>query len=59
MVRLYANGRPLEDGAQLSVGPTVVVEAVLSLPGGKGGFGSMLRALGAQIEKTTNKDACR
>ncbi len=35
------------------------VDAVLSLPGGKGGFGSMLRALGAQIEKTTNKEACR
>lgn len=27
--------------------------------GGKGGFGSMLRAIGAQIEKTTNKEACR
>jgi len=27
--------------------------------GGKGGFGSMLRAIGAQIEKTTNRDACR
>lgn len=29
------------------------------LVGGKGGFGSMLRAIGAQIEKTTNKEACR
>lgn len=29
------------------------------MPGGKGGFGSMLRAIGAQIEKTTNKEACR
>lgn len=27
--------------------------------GGKGGFGSMLRAIGAQIEKTTNREACR
>src|SRR5690349_18464756 len=26
---------------------------------GKGGFGSMLRAIGAQIEKTTNREACR
>lgn len=25
------------------------------LRGGKGGFGSMLRAIGAQIEKTTNR----
>ena len=23
------------------------------------GFGSMLRAIGAQIDKTTNRDACR
>ncbi|XP_055541998.1 splicing regulator SDE2 [Wyeomyia smithii] len=29
------------------------------LQGGKGGFGSMLRAIGAQIEKTTNREACR
>lgn len=29
------------------------------LRGGKGGFGSMLRAIGAQIEKTTNREACR
>lgn len=31
----------------------------LRLVGGKGGFGSMLRAIGAQIEKTTNREACR
>lgn len=29
------------------------------MAGGKGGFGSMLRAIGAQIEKTTNREACR
>lgn len=29
------------------------------LVGGKGGFGSMLRAIGARIEKTTNHEACR
>lgn len=32
---------------------------MLKLIGGKGGFGSMLRAIGAQIEKTTNREACR
>ena len=32
---------------------------VLPILGGKGGFGSMLRAIGAQIEKTTNREACR
>lgn len=36
-----------------------VVDILLPLPGGKGGFGSLLRAIGAQIEKTTNRDACR
>jgi hypothetical protein len=36
--------------------PIIVIPRVL---GGKGGFGSMLRAIGAQIEKTTNRDACR
>lgn len=35
------------------------VHIVQRLPGGKGGFGSMLRAIGAQIEKTTNREACR
>lgn len=35
------------------------LDAYLQIPGGKGGFGSMLRAIGAQIEKTTNKEACR
>ncbi|XP_061130642.1 splicing regulator SDE2 [Syngnathus typhle] len=36
-----------------------VYRLVPRLLGGKGGFGSMLRALGAQIEKTTNREACR
>jgi hypothetical protein len=36
-----------------------LVQWHLRLPGGKGGFGSMLRAIGAQIEKTTNREACR
>jgi len=36
-----------------------VVHIVPRLRGGKGGFGSMLRAIGAQIEKTTNREACR
>lgn len=35
------------------------VDILFSLKGGKGGFGSLLRAIGAQIEKTTNRDACR
>lgn len=35
------------------------VHIVPRILGGKGGFGSMLRAIGAQIEKTTNREACR
>ncbi|KAK9306050.1 hypothetical protein QLX08_003114 [Tetragonisca angustula] len=35
------------------------VSIIPRLFGGKGGFGSMLRAIGAQIEKTTNREACR
>ncbi|XP_028293923.1 splicing regulator SDE2 isoform X2 [Gouania willdenowi] len=41
----------LVDGAVYHLEPRLL--------GGKGGFGSMLRALGAQIEKTTNREACR
>ncbi|ELW49558.1 hypothetical protein TREES_T100003334 [Tupaia chinensis] len=51
------------NGALVSAGDTVQHGATYSLEprlrGGKGGFGSMLRALGAQIEKTTNREACR
>ncbi|KAM4750695.1 splicing regulator SDE2 [Anableps anableps] len=51
------NGRrsQLEDGLQ----DGAVYHLEPRLCGGKGGFGSMLRALGAQIEKTTNREACR
>ncbi|XP_022215246.2 replication stress response regulator SDE2 [Drosophila obscura] len=35
------------------------IHCILRQVGGKGGFGSMLRAIGAQIEKTTNREACR
>ncbi|XP_053460031.1 splicing regulator SDE2 [Nycticebus coucang] len=51
------------NGALINTCDTVQHGAVYSLEprllGGKGGFGSMLRALGAQIEKTTNREACR
>ncbi|NXL91322.1 SDE2 regulator, partial [Alectura lathami] len=49
--RLAGGDDVLQDGAVYSLEPR--------LCGGKGGFGSMLRALGAQIEKTTNREACR
>ncbi|KAK2817639.1 hypothetical protein Q5P01_025830 [Channa striata] len=49
--RISALEDPLQHGAVYHLEPR--------LCGGKGGFGSMLRALGAQIEKTTNREACR
>uniref|UniRef100_A0A8C0V893 Replication stress response regulator SDE2 n=1 Tax=Cyanistes caeruleus TaxID=156563 RepID=A0A8C0V893_CYACU len=51
------NGRLANDEDELQSGVVYSLEA--RLYGGKGGFGSMLRALGAQIEKTTNREACR
>ncbi|KFV96915.1 Protein SDE2, partial [Fulmarus glacialis] len=51
------NGRLVNDEDILQNGAVYSLEPRLC--GGKGGFGSMLRALGAQIEKTTNREACR
>ncbi|XP_050075501.1 replication stress response regulator SDE2-like [Anopheles maculipalpis] len=53
------NGRRITSLECGSLRPDVPVRIVERLPGGKGGFGSMLRAIGAQIEKTTNREACR
>ncbi|KAL0129375.1 hypothetical protein PUN28_004221 [Cardiocondyla obscurior] len=53
---ILVNGKLLQEDAVLSNGCATVVPKLL---GGKGGFGSMLRAIGAQIEKTTNREACR
>lgn len=50
------NGRLLQEVDICPNGHATVVPRLL---GGKGGFGSMLRAIGAQIEKTTNREACR
>ncbi|XP_063991581.1 splicing regulator SDE2 [Diachasmimorpha longicaudata] len=53
---LLQNGRPLNTFETfLSTQATLIPRCL----GGKGGFGSMLRAIGAQIEKTTNREACR
>jgi len=58
----YANGKRVDEDRSTPLENHATVDASLvlgGLLGGKGGFGSMLRALGAQIEKTTNKEACR
>ncbi|CAG2111557.1 unnamed protein product [Medioppia subpectinata] len=56
--KLYSNDKPLSASDVLTDG-SVVWLSMGGLRGGKGGFGSMLRAIGAQIEKTTNREACR
>ncbi|XP_017015867.2 splicing regulator SDE2 [Drosophila takahashii] len=53
---LVSNGKRLDLEGKLCGGD---VHCILRQVGGKGGFGSMLRAIGAQIEKTTNREACR
>jgi len=58
----YHNGRKIRENKEADDGILPwngTVEVALGLPGGKGGFGSMLRCIGAQIDKTNNKDACR
>uniref|UniRef100_A0A182SWZ8 Sde2_N_Ubi domain-containing protein n=1 Tax=Anopheles maculatus TaxID=74869 RepID=A0A182SWZ8_9DIPT len=53
------NGRRVTSLGCDGVRSDVPVQIRERLVGGKGGFGSMLRAIGAQIEKTTNREACR
>lgn len=52
------NGKAVSSDLQLNNDENVI-RVFTKLVGGKGGFGSMLRAIGAQIEKTTNREACR
>jgi hypothetical protein len=54
---LLHNGKKLDFSSTVPAGE--IVHVLPRIPGGKGGFGSMLRAIGAQIEKTTNREACR
>ena len=57
-LRCEADGRVLAADTQL-LAASVSVLLAGPLPGGKGGFGSLLRSIGAQIEKTTNHEAMR
>ncbi|KAH8417980.1 hypothetical protein KR222_009782 [Zaprionus bogoriensis] len=56
---LTSNGKRLTRDAIVDQNEISNVQCQLRQVGGKGGFGSMLRAIGAQIEKTTNREACR
>eukprot|EP00051_Salpingoeca_urceolata_P030127 m.8198 g.8198 ORF g.8198 m.8198 type:complete len:389 (+) comp3166_c0_seq1:124-1290(+) len=59
--RLLVSGRDMPDNTALLPCTATSVEVRLRLVGGKGGFGSMLRALGSQRSgaETDNIDACR
>lgn len=54
---LTQNGKLINSG-NVNISSSAI-HVCMRLAGGKGGFGSMLRAIGAQIEKTTNREACR
>jgi len=58
--RLISGGYQISDGSAISQ-PDATVNLVLSLRGGKGGFGSLLRGGGMKAgqKKTNNFDACR
>ena len=58
-LRCEKDGKPLLESGSLDGTDCVTVTLAGGLPGGKGGFGSLLRSIGAQIEKTTNHEAMR
>ena len=51
------NGRKIDDFRSLELNS--IVHFQLKLSGGKGGFGSLLRAIGSQIHRTTDRQSCR
>ena len=59
-LRCERDGKFLSDDSSLDdTAACVYVTLSGGLRGGKGGFGSLLRSIGAQIEKTTNHEAMR
>lgn len=56
---LTSKGKVVQSNSAEPISNEATVRVLPRLRGGKGGFGSMLRAIGAQIEKTTNREACR
>ncbi|XP_050510752.1 replication stress response regulator SDE2 [Diabrotica virgifera virgifera] len=56
---LTLNGRIVQSDTIVQRASIDSLRIIPRIFGGKGGFGSMLRAIGAQIEKTTNREACR
>ena len=60
-VALFDRGRPVPPEERLDCQVGVPLEVALRLKGGKGGFGSMLRAMGSQRSgfETDNIESCR
>ncbi|CAG9863055.1 unnamed protein product [Phyllotreta striolata] len=56
---ILMNGKIVDSNYILNDSNLKCLQIIPRILGGKGGFGSMLRAIGAQIEKTTNREACR
>ncbi|CAF0948209.1 unnamed protein product [Brachionus calyciflorus] len=56
-ILISKSGLKLSSSSSLNDGD--IVQICPSVLGGKGGFGSLLRAFGKQITKSTNKEACR
>ena len=57
---VYLSGRLLsEDSTLVPCSGPLVLRLQSRVLGGKGGFGSQLKAIGAQIQKTTSREACR
>jgi len=59
LLRLKCGMRDLACDGMALAEVDMSVHAMLRLPGGKGGFGAMLRTAGTKGIKTTNFDACR
>jgi len=59
LLRLKCGSRDLACDAMALAEVDMSVHALLRLPGGKGGFGAMLRTAGTKGIVTTNFDACR
>jgi len=57
--RCEQNGKFVGKDDVLNPNVTATISPKGGLLGGKGGFGSLLRSIGAQIEKTTNHEAMR
>ena len=57
--RIFSGRRNLNLDEIDELEPNTIVTINVTLAGGKGGFGSLLRAIGSQISKTTDQQSKR